>query len=133
EELNQARGILYVMLFVLYFAIIFYGNMIATEVATEKSSRVMEILVSSVSPVVHMFGKISGIALLGLTQIVAFAIAGIIVLVQKQSELTDGVFEFFGVQDVSFSLVIYYTIFFLLVTFLLSKLAVKIGSLVTSI
>jgi len=133
EELNQARGILYVMLFVLYFAIIFYGNMIATEVATEKSSRVMEILVSSVSPVVHMFGKITGIALLGLTQIVAFAAAGVIVLMQKQSELTDGVFEFFGVQDVSFSLVIYAIVFFLLGYLLFATLAATLGSLVTRI
>ena len=34
--------------------------MIATEVATEKSSRVMEILISSVSPVKHMFAKVAG-------------------------------------------------------------------------
>ncbi|WP_373370374.1 ABC transporter permease [Alkalicoccobacillus plakortidis] len=44
-----------------------YGTMIATEVATEKSSRVMEILVSSVHPIVQMFGKIIGIAWSGAT------------------------------------------------------------------
>src|SRR5699024_2201473 len=43
EELSSARGIVYVMLFVLYMAVLLYGQMIATEVATEKSSRVMEI------------------------------------------------------------------------------------------
>ena len=35
-----------------------YANMIAMEVATEKSSRVMEILISSVSPIKQMFAKI---------------------------------------------------------------------------
>src|SRR5699024_9055072 len=50
EELNSTRGIIYVMLFVLYITVLLYGQMIATEVATEKSSRVMEILISSASP-----------------------------------------------------------------------------------
>src|SRR5699024_10408999 len=50
EELNQARFVVYIMLFVLYMAVIIYGQMIATEVATEKSSRVMEILISSAPP-----------------------------------------------------------------------------------
>src|SRR5690625_6921120 len=58
----------YVMLFVLYITVLLYGQMIATEVATEKSSRVMEILISSASPVTHMFAKILGVGLLGLTQ-----------------------------------------------------------------
>ncbi len=58
---------MYVLLFVIYFAVIMYGSMIAMEVATEKSSRVMEILVSSVSPITQMFAKIIGIALLSLT------------------------------------------------------------------
>ena len=57
EELSEARGLVYVLLFVIYFAVIMYANMIAMEVATEKSSRVMEILISSVSPIKQMFGK----------------------------------------------------------------------------
>lgn len=59
EELNQARGLVYVLMFLIYFAVILYSSMIATEVATEKSSRVMEILISSVSPVKHMFTKVN--------------------------------------------------------------------------
>src|SRR5699024_8623358 len=50
EEISQARGIVYVMLILLYVSVIVYGMMIAQDVATEKSSRVMEILISSVSP-----------------------------------------------------------------------------------
>ena len=59
EELSQARGLVYVLMFLIYFAVIIYSSMIATEVATEKSSRVMEILISSVSPVKHMFAKVA--------------------------------------------------------------------------
>lgn len=70
EEMNQSRGLVYVMLFVLYMTVLLYGQMIATDVATEKSSRVMELLISSAPPMMHMFGKIVGIALLGLTQMI---------------------------------------------------------------
>ncbi|MCS0543038.1 ABC transporter permease, partial [Aeromonas veronii] len=85
EELNQARGLVYVLLFVIYFAVIMYANMIAMEVATEKSSRVMEILISSVSPIKQMFGKILGIALLSLTQFAVILLVGYGSLKQSMS------------------------------------------------
>ncbi len=78
EELSQARGLVYVLMFLIYFAVIMYASMIATEVATEKSSRVMEILISSVSPVKHMFAKVLGIGSLGLLQMVLFGLAGLL-------------------------------------------------------
>src|SRR5699024_9145076 len=49
EEMFQAQGIVYVMVFLMYMVVIMYGSMIATDVATEKSSRVMELLISSAS------------------------------------------------------------------------------------
>ncbi|MDI5790129.1 ABC transporter permease [Bacillus licheniformis] len=58
--------------------------MIATEVATEKSSRVMEILISSVPPVQQMFAKLFGVALLGLTQLAALLLAGYLSLQSSQ-------------------------------------------------
>lgn len=48
------------------------GNMIAAEVTQEKNSRIMEILITSVSPMAQMFGKIIGMFILGLIQIVVF-------------------------------------------------------------
>src|SRR5690625_414416 len=133
EELNQARVIVYIMLFVLYMAVIIYGQMIATDVATEKSSRVMEILVSSAPPVTHMFAKIFGVALLGLTQVTLFVGVGYAVIVSKQDELTGGFFEVFGIQDTSPSLYIYAVVFFLLGYLLYATLAAMLGSIVSSI
>ncbi|MDF2535589.1 MAG: transporter permease, partial [Bacillales bacterium] len=46
EELNQARGLVYALLFVIYISVLMYSNMIASEVASEKTSRIMEILIS---------------------------------------------------------------------------------------
>ncbi|ASK60879.1 hypothetical protein CFK37_00970 [Virgibacillus phasianinus] len=131
EELSQARGIVYVMLFVLYLSVITYGNMIATDVATEKSSRVMELLVSSVSPVTQMFAKIIGIALLGLTQVGLLLGLGYALIVSKQDELTGGVFTEFGIQGASLLLFIYAIVFFVLGYLLYATLAAMLGSLVS--
>src|SRR5699024_8972716 len=89
EELNQARGIVYIMLLVLYLAVIIYGQMIAMDVATEKSSRVMELLISSAPPTTHMFAKIIAIALLGFTQLVLFFVVGTTLLQTGKGEVTD--------------------------------------------
>ncbi|GIO25674.1 ABC transporter permease [Ornithinibacillus bavariensis] len=132
EELNHARGIVYVMLMLLYFAVLLYGTLIATDVATEKSSRVMEVLVSSVSPVIHMFAKIVGIALLGLTQVAIFILVGFFMLQAKQEEM-GGMLESLGLQNVSVSILLYGVLFFILGYFLYATLAAMLGSLVSRV
>lgn len=129
EELSQARVIVYIMLFILYLFILTYGIMIATDVATEKSSRVMELLVSSVSPVTHMFAKIVGIALLGLTQFGLLIGLGYILIVSKQDELAGGILG--NMEGTSPVLFIYAIVFFILGYLLYATLAAMLGSLVS--
>lgn len=61
----------YIMIFALYMVILLYGQMVATNVATEKSSRAMELLITSAKPTAMMFGKVIATCLAGLIQIVA--------------------------------------------------------------
>ncbi len=61
----------YIMIFALYMVILMYGQMVATNVATEKSSRAMEMLITSAKPVSMMFGKVLASCLAGLMQLVA--------------------------------------------------------------
>lgn len=56
-----------------------YISMIAQEIANEKSSRIMEILLAATSPAVQFFGKLSGIAGLALTHGLLYVIAGLLV------------------------------------------------------
>ncbi|MFE8700213.1 ABC transporter permease [Cytobacillus sp. FJAT-54145] len=133
EELNQARGLVYVLLFVIYFAVILYANMIAMEVATEKSSRVMEILISSVSPIKQMFAKILGIGLLSLTQLAVLLGVGYFSIKQNLSSMEGGFFSFFGFGDVPVATIIYAVVFFVLGYFLYATLAAFLGSLVSRI
>ena len=133
EELNQARGMVYILLFVIYFAVIFYANMIGMEVATEKSSRVMEILISSASPLQHMFGKILGVALLGLAQMGLVLTVGYVSLMQNYQTMKGGFFEFFGFENMNSSVILYAIVFFLLGYLLYSTFAAFLGSLVSRI
>ncbi|MYL65795.1 ABC transporter permease [Bacillus hwajinpoensis] len=132
EELNQARVFVYVLLFVIYFSVIFYGNMVAVEVATEKSSRVMEILISSVSPVKQMFGKILGIALLGLTQYAIIIASGYLFMQMQEDELTEtGFLSFLDFGNLSTSLIVYAIVFFILGYLLYATILAMVGSLVS--
>lgn len=68
----------YILVFMLYFIIIFYGQMIATSVASEKSNRSMEILVTSTSTNSLIFGKVFAGALTGLIQFAAIILTALI-------------------------------------------------------
>lgn len=61
----------YIMIFALYMVILLYGQMVATNVATEKSSRAMELLITSAKPTAMMFGKVIASCLAGLIQLAA--------------------------------------------------------------
>jgi len=58
----------YILVFALYFIIIVYGQLVATSVASEKSNRAMEVLVTSTDSKNLIFGKVLGGALAGFVQ-----------------------------------------------------------------
>ncbi|NRD78286.1 ABC transporter permease [Bacillus sp. BRMEA1] len=133
EQLNQAKGLVDILLFVIYISVIMYANMIAMEVATEKSSRVMEILISSVSPIKQMFAKILGIGFLSLTQLAVFLLTGYYSLKSNMDTLKGGFLSVSGLGDIPASTIIYAVIFFVLGYFLYATLAAFLGSLVSRI
>ncbi|MDE6303711.1 MAG: ABC transporter permease [Paramuribaculum sp.] len=68
----------FALTFVLYMFLMLYGQMVMTSIIEEKNNRVLEIVVSSVSPTKLMLGKIAGIGLVAVTQIVIWA--GLLIL-----------------------------------------------------
>jgi len=71
-------GIMFVIL--LLTSIVIYGMWVATGVASEKSSRVMELMISAASPRQMLTGKVVGIGLAGLTQYLAIAVPALVLL-----------------------------------------------------
>ncbi|MDO4880945.1 MAG: ABC transporter permease [Capnocytophaga sp.] len=67
--------------YLLMMFIIIYGNMIMRSVIEEKTSRIIEIIVSSVKPIQLMLGKIIGTSLVGITQFILWLIIGGILMV----------------------------------------------------
>ena len=63
-----------VTMFILYMFILLYGQMVMTSIIEEKNNRVLELVVSSVKPNDLMMGKIMGIGLVAITQIMIWAV-----------------------------------------------------------
>lgn len=76
-EEGQRFVIAVVMMFLLYMGIAAYGGTVAQGVVEEKSSRVVEILLSAVRPWQLLLGKVIGIGLVGLIQLVVLGVAGL--------------------------------------------------------
>jgi len=72
--------------YLLFMFIIIYGNMIMRSVIEEKTSRVIEVIISSVKPRVLLLGKILGTTLAGLTQFLVWVVL-ILVLMTVVSSL----------------------------------------------
>lgn len=68
----------YATIFILYLAILVFGQFVMMGVMEEKSSRVVEVVLSRAKPESVLAGKVLGIGALGLLQVVALAAAGLI-------------------------------------------------------
>ena len=69
-ELATIIGMIFTIL--IYMFILLYGNMVMQAVLEEKKSRIVEVMVSSVKPVNLLIGKVVGIGLVGITQLLIF-------------------------------------------------------------
>ena len=76
-------GIAFVVL--IFITLVIYGMWVATGVATEKGSRVMELMVSAASPVQLLVGKVVGLGAAGLTQYLAILLPALAILLVQDS------------------------------------------------
>ncbi|MBI2614253.1 MAG: ABC transporter permease [Gemmatimonadetes bacterium] len=84
EQSGQAAFFLaYVMWFVLYIALVVYGQLVAGAVVEEKSSRIIEVLVSSLRPSQLLAGKVIGVGAVGLFQLLIWAVMAKILIDQQ--------------------------------------------------
>ena len=82
KGLNEMKvGVGSVFGYLIMMFIIIYGNMVMRSVIEEKTSRIIEIIISSIKPIQLMMGKIIGTTLAGILQFVIWAIVGGILLV----------------------------------------------------
>ena len=103
----------YIMIFALYMVILLYGQMVATNVASEKSSRAMEVLITSAKPTSMMFGKVLASCIAGLVQLVAvFGSALIFYNINKASWEDNMIVQ--SIFNIPVDLFVYMLVFFVL-------------------
>ncbi|RED64742.1 ABC transporter permease [Cohnella lupini] len=130
EEQGMAIALTYVMIILLFMAVMISGQLIATEITAEKSSRVMEIIVTSVSPLKQMWGKILGTFIVAMVQLIILIGALVAnLMLPHNSESLDQLGIDLSVLDMS--LVVYAVLFYLAGFFLYATLFAAIGSIVS--
>jgi ABC-2 type transport system permease protein len=120
---------IYVLFFLMYMVILLYGMNVARSIIEEKSSRVFEVLLSTIKPEEMMAGKVIGVGSVGLTQVALWLITAII--------LTSGpILAALGAGTVHIALnamqIIFFVVFFLLGYLLYSSIAAALGAMVNS-
>ena len=128
KDSGQNYWYTYVLVFVVYILIIFYGQMIATSVTTEKSNRAIEILVTSVNSNSLICGKVLAGAIAGVLQ------AGIIlgsgfVSYSFVKDAWDGMLDF--LFDIPSNVLAIYAVFAVLSYLLYAFIFGMLGALVS--
>ncbi len=117
----------YIMVFALYMVILLYGQMVATNVASEKSSRAMELLITSARPVSMMFGKVLSSCIAGFVQLaIVFGSSFLFFNFNKSYWIDNSIMV--SIFDMPLSLFIYMLIFFVFGFLIYAFLYGAIGS-----
>lgn len=116
-----------IMVMLLYMAVLLYGISVMRSVLEEKTSRILEVLLSSATSTELMAGKLLGVGAVGLTQILVWVvIAGVFALPAMAMQPTLSEFQ------IPLGVLIAFAIFFLLGYLLYSTMYATIGAITTT-
>ena len=128
---NAATGNIFVMMMlslVLFYAIYFCAYQVSTSITTEKTSKIMETLVTSTSPRTIVLGKTIGIGVVGICQVILITA---VAFFSAKTFLPAGTLEsVFDMSNITPSLCIITLIYFLLGYFTYAFLYALTGSMV---
>ena len=124
----------YVLIMFLFYVIMGYSNYVSSSVVTEKTSKAMELLITSVKPIHLMVGKVVGVGLAALVQVAvlvaAFAV-GIIVNIGYWMQSDSALLSLTQGENVGASIAIIVIVYFLLGFFLYAFLVAAFASTVS--
>ena len=90
QEVQGNNFVMMILSLVLFYAIYFYAYQVSTSITTEKTSKIIETLVTSTTPKVIVLGKTIGMCIVGLLQIIAMVI---VALISKNLFLEEGILD----------------------------------------
>jgi ABC-2 type transport system permease protein len=118
----------FILGFAMYMITLMYGMNVLRAVITEKSSRIMEVLLSTLTPAELMSGKIFGVAAVGITQVAIWISAGALLAAPGAFTLSGMVRE----ANLSLATGMFFAVFFLLGFLLYSAMCAGLGATVNS-
>jgi len=116
-----------IMVMLIYVAVLLYGISVMRSVLEEKTSRIMEVLLSSASPTELMTGKILGVGAVGLTQIIVWTVMGGVIALPSLAAQPN-----FGDLQLSPLMMVSFVLYFLLGYLLYSTMYATIGAITTT-
>ena len=132
KGVREERGITFIVSFfflmVLYMTLMLYGVAVMRSVIEEKTSRVFEVLLSSVKPMELLAGKILGVAAVGLTQYAVWILMALV----AGGGMIGSLRTQMGEISVPASLLFYFALFFVLGYLLYSTMFAALGAVVNS-
>jgi ABC-2 type transport system permease protein len=124
---DKPTGVVWVFVFTMYMFILLYGIGIANGIVGEKSSRVMEIMITKVKPITMMYGKIISNMLVGLANILV--ILGSFLIVKSLGWADTLALDFIDVSGFTVSITLLFILFFLIGFMLNGMIYAALGSL----
>ncbi|MFP3845504.1 ABC transporter permease [Priestia filamentosa] len=124
---DKPTGVVWVFVFTMYMFILLYGIGIANGIVGEKSSRVMEIMITKVKPITMMYGKIISNMLIGLANILV--ILGSFLIVKSLGWADTLALDFIDVSGFTVSITLLFILFFLIGFMLNGMIYAALGSL----
>jgi ABC-2 type transport system permease protein len=121
-------GLVFGFVMILYMALLTWGITISRTILEEKGSRVIEVLLSSIEPRELLFGKVVGIGLAGLTQLVIWSVMGLVVTAAGGATTM----SLFANVHIPFSVFVYFVVFFVLGFLLYASVFTVVGSICSS-
>lgn len=137
-ETGARLGLGYVLVFVLYMFVIIYANSIMRSVLEEKTTRIVEVIVSSIKPYQLLLGKLVGVCSVCLTMLAIWVLFGVVLIMNINPLL-----RIFGIESLPIQLLLivgtvkassaemltYFFVYFIIGFFMYSTLYAVVGAI----
>lgn len=136
KDMGQTFILAFVLVMFLYITLVVYGATVMQAVTEEKSTRVVELIISSVKPFQLMAGKIFGIGSVGLTQFLIWSLSA--ALLSAYASAIVGAFNSspaaadVALPQLSPEILVYFVLYFILGYILFATLYAAVGAIVNS-
>src|SRR2546429_3829107 len=132
EDSGAGFAMVFIIAFLIYITVLLYGQVVLGAIVEEKETRIAEILFSSVRPFQIMFGKLIGVSLMALTQLLIWGAAFAAIALYVVPTMAARGFEDINLPHLPPFFFVYFFLFFALGNFIYATIYVLVGSMVTN-